>query len=49
MKKVKLQSEKLFTHEELRKLTKKLDALQTMELIDKKFTLGKIFRNRKYH
>jgi hypothetical protein len=49
MKKRTIQSEKLFNHQELQNLTKKLDALETMEKIENKFKLSKIFRNRNFH
>lgn len=45
MNKKRTQSEKLFSHEELTKLTKKMDSLELMEKIDKSYGLSKIFNN----
>lgn len=49
MKKSRIQSEKLFTHQELEKLIKKLDTLTIMEKIEKTYSLRKIFRNWNFH
>lgn len=48
MKKQKTQSEKLFTHDELRKVVRKIDSLQLMEKIDNSYGLSKIFNNTNY-
>ena len=49
MNKKRTQSEKLFSHEELTKLTKKMDSLELMEKIDKCYGLSKIFNNTNYY
>jgi len=49
MKKSRTQSEKLFSNEELTKTAKNLDYLVTMERLDKKYKISKIFRNKNFH
>lgn len=45
MNKKRTQSEKLFSHQELNQLIKKMDSLELMEKIDKSYGLSKIFNN----
>lgn len=49
MKKRHTQSEKLFSHEELTKLTKNMDSLELMEKIDRNYGLSKIFNNSHFN
>ena len=49
MNKKRTQSEKLFSHEELTKLTKKMDSLELMEKIDRNYGLSKIFNNSHFN
>jgi hypothetical protein len=48
MRRRNIQSEKLFTNEELTKLVSKMDSLELGSKIESKFGLKKIFNNSKF-
>jgi len=49
MKKKRTQSEKLFSNQELREAMAKIDSLELMGKIDKRYGLSDIFNNTNYH